>query len=245
MKPNGVRWLPAMLLVLTTFAFAADQPSVDVLKQALDKRLQSLRPTGFTERNVLFQEVRAGRPNGALYPFQVTLLVRDYGPGYPANNFYGETCVGRLGKETFNLRRDEFGDWLVEGRMTPNTEARQCKKNPSAGATSIPLASLQGSVAPSGPAAKPAASAPAAKSAGLPTGEWGCYGAGGGVLFGFFLQSDGTYLDGDRKKAGSYSYNAAGGTVAFRGGPMDGQSGKNTRGRSFELSRTVTCEARL
>src|SRR5438445_8981726 len=95
-------------LLLTTFARAADQPSADVLKQALDKSLQSLRPTGTTERNVLFQEVRPGTPNAGYYPFQVTLLIRDYGPGYPANKFYGETCVGKLEKEKFDVVRDQF-----------------------------------------------------------------------------------------------------------------------------------------
>lgn len=231
------------VFLLATLAFAADQPSVDTLKQALDKRLQSLRPTGSTERNVLFQEVRAGTPNGGYYPFQVTLVIRDYGPGYPPNKYYGETCVGKLEKEKFNLSRDEFGDWIVQGRMTP--QGHECKKNPAAGETSIPLSSLQGSAAPAASAGKQSAAPAPARSTGLPTGEWSCYGTGGRVLFGFSLQKDGSYLDGDRKKAGSYSYDAAAGNVTFRGGPMDGQTGKNARGRSFVLTRTVSCEATL
>ena len=233
------------LFTLAALAFAADGPSPDTLKRALEKRLQSLRPTGFTERNVLFQEVRPGTANAGYYPFQVTLTIRDYGPGYPPNKYYGETCVARMEKEKFNLSRDEFGEWIVQGRMTPPSEGRECKKNPSAGETSIPLAGLQGSAAPSGSAAKDSGGAPVAKSTGLPTGEWGCYGTGGRVLFGFFLQKDGTYLDGDKKKAGTYSYDAAAGTVTFRGGPMEGQTGKSARGRSFVLSRTVSCEASL
>jgi hypothetical protein len=55
-------------------------PSVDVLKQALEKRLVSLKPSGMTERNVLFEDVKAGSASGGGYPFQVSASVRDYGP---------------------------------------------------------------------------------------------------------------------------------------------------------------------
>ncbi len=47
---------------------ARKTPTVDTLKQALEKTLQSLKPAGMTERNVLFQEVRAGKPNAGSYP---------------------------------------------------------------------------------------------------------------------------------------------------------------------------------
>ena len=92
--------LPAIAVVAFGIMLRAGTPapSVDTLKQVLNKRLQSLRPDGMTERNVLFQEVRAGSPAPGSYPFQVTAVIRDYGPGYPANRYYGETCVSRLEK---------------------------------------------------------------------------------------------------------------------------------------------------
>jgi hypothetical protein len=99
-------------------------------------------PGGSTERNVVYQSVRAGSGGGNDYPFQVTALIRDYGAGYPANRYYGKTCVSRLDKVEFHLRRDSYGDWQVEGAMTPPSEGRDCKDNPSAGVSSIPLSSV-------------------------------------------------------------------------------------------------------
>jgi hypothetical protein len=218
--------------------------TIDTLKQVLERRLLSLRPQGKTERNVLFQDVRAGTPNGGYYPFQVTAIIRDYGPGYPANHFYGETCIGKMDKWTFQLSRDEFGEWKVEGRMTVSDST--CTKNPAAGVSSVPLAGRTGSPAPpqsAQPSAKTAPVAADSGKAGLPTGEWACYGTGGRVLFGFYLLADGTYLDGDRKKAGTYTHN--GSTITFHSGPMDGQLGRNVAGRHFDLTRTVSCEASL
>ena len=43
---------------------SAPAPAVDTLKQVLNQRLQKLRPDGFTERNVLFENVRAGKGSG-------------------------------------------------------------------------------------------------------------------------------------------------------------------------------------
>src|SRR5882762_11065373 len=156
----------------------AQAPTVDTLKQVLNQRLQKLRPDGSTERNVLFQEVRAGNASGGDYPFQVTALVRDYGPGYPANRFYGETCVGRMDKRVFRMSRDDFGEWQVEGAMTvTHGDGLECKKNPSAGVSSMPLSSLQGTPAPAG-TPPPAPASPAGNSSSsLATGEYACYGS--------------------------------------------------------------------
>ena len=226
-----------------SFAMAADTPGPDTLKQVLSQQLQKLRPEGITERNVLFEAVRAGAPNGGMYPFQVTLNIRDYGPGYPPNGYFGETCVGHMDKQPFGLERDAFGDWKASGRMTIlSSDGRQCKPNPSAGVSSIPLASLAGSPAPTGAVASAPAQA-AGKTAGLPTGEWACYGVRNSILFVFFLQPGGTYLDGDRKPAGGYKYDSAAGTISFRGGSMDGQVGKHAQGRHFDLSLNVRCES--
>src|SRR4051812_41732352 len=96
----------------------AQAPTVDTLKQVLQKQLLALRPDGVSERNVLFQEVVAGKANGGEYPFLVTALIRDYKPGYPANRYYGDTCVGHVKGQKFFLVRDEFGKWSAQGAMT-------------------------------------------------------------------------------------------------------------------------------
>ena len=66
------------------------------MKQALTKRLAELKPDGMTERNVLFQSVVAGKGMDGTYPFKVTMTIRDYGAGYPANRYFGETCVANI-----------------------------------------------------------------------------------------------------------------------------------------------------
>ena len=214
---------------------AAQAPSADVLKQVLEKRLVGLKPTGFTERQVLFQDVRPLAKSGAFYPFQVTATIRDYGPGYPANRFYGETCVGQMDKWIFNLGRDGAGAWQVDGRMTVSDG--QCKKNPAAGVSSTPLATLVGSEAPRGAVAGAGAGAVE-----IHIGEWACYGTGGRLLqgLGFHLRANGTYLDGDSNPGGRWTRGA--GSITFQGGHLDGQTGKNFKGNRFDLSATVSCE---
>lgn len=119
------------------------------------------------------------------------------------------------------------------------TDGLRCEKNPSAGASGIPLTNLQGTAAPAG---KPASTAPGQVEPHI--GEWACYGTGGRLLagLGFHLQADGGYLDGDKKKSGRYTHNKAAGTIAFQGGFLDGQTGRGMKGQSFTLSNTVSCE---
>lgn len=236
--------VPRLLVTsLVCMAVASAQaPSVDTFKQVLNKRLLTLLPSGFTERQVLFQEVRAGTPNGTEYPFQATLQIRDYGPGYPANRFYGTTCVGRMDKKPFFLSRNQFGDWEVTGAMTVTLGPDQdCKPNPSAGVSSIPLASLQGTPAAAGtpPPATPAAAQ--GNSSQVPTGEWACYGSGGRLLIGlgFRIEANGQYTDLDRKSRGTYTVQS--GTISFKGGHLDGQTGQNFRGNKFQLGQ-IGCE---
>jgi hypothetical protein len=180
-----------------------------------------------TERTVLFQEVRAGAPVGGSYPFQVTALVRDYGPGYPANRYYGETCVSRFEKARFTLSPDGFGGWQVEGAMTPSMANRQCKPNPSAGISSVPTSTLQGSpIAPSAstsPSAPASSPTPAATSSGaLSTGSYECWANGQArMMMNFTIRSSTQYVGSDGKP-GSYRYEPATGRVTFQGGALDG-----------------------
>ena len=105
----------------------------------------AVKPADVTERNVVFLDVQAGAANGGAYPYQVTAIIRDYSPGYPANHFYGETCVGRLAgvRWRFIVIRNSFGEWQADGPVTLQSgEGRQCTPNPSEGVSSMPLAGL-------------------------------------------------------------------------------------------------------
>jgi hypothetical protein len=236
----------AVLISVISSAQGASAPSADVLKQTLQKRLLELTPVGTTERQVLFQEVTAGRPDGDHYPFMVTAVIRDYGPGYPANHFFGATCVGKMDRWRFDLVDDRFGGWTVEGAMTvTRDQGRECKDNPAAGVSSMPLASLSGTPAPARTLVAVPAATPARATGGdsLYTGEYACYGngtllAGAGIK----LQSGSRYTDVEGRRGGSYAYNATAATISFTGGFFDGQTGKKVTVRGFELSDTVNCE---
>ncbi len=225
------RLLSGLLIVFGLAAlpvWAQTPPTVDTLKQVLEKRLQSLKPGGMTERNVLFQAVRPGTPNAGSYPFQVTAIVRDYGPGYPANRFYGETCVGRMNQWVFTLSPDAFGGWQVEGRMTvslgPDLE---CKKNPAAGVSSIPLSTLSGSAAPVG-AIDPPRAADAPKASATPSGQgvaqgaYECWANGSArMLLNFTITGIGRYKD-SAGASGSFTLDPATTRIVFKGGMLDG-----------------------
>lgn len=223
-----------MLVIANGAAHAASStPSVDTLKQVLDKRLQSLRPDGKTERNVLFEDVRAGKPNGNSYPFQVTLTLRDYGPGYPPNRYYGDTCVGRMEKAPFTLSRDAYDEWQVQGAMTIGM---QCKANPAAGVSSIPVTTLAGTPAPAAKAGEPSPGAAngnappvrvaqsSASGKGPALGSYECWFFSQARMgLNFKLQGNGRYTDSEGK-AGAYTFDAKSGAIRFKGGVLDGQA---------------------
>jgi hypothetical protein len=205
------------LLSVAPSLYAQAKPTTDTLKQTMNRRLQSLKPTGTSERNVLFGSVQAGPPGPGSYPFQVTVDIRDYGPGYPPNHFYGATCVGRL-SGIYRLWTDDMGKWQVDGAMSVLSEARKCKDNPSAGVSSIPLSTLSGSVAPAGEAAAPA---PATAAGGAAVGAYECWANGQPrLLMNFQIRSATAYIGADGKP-GTYSVDPTG-KIAFRGGALDG-----------------------
>jgi hypothetical protein len=229
---------------LFTFGCAKnDAPSAEEFKQVLGERLQELKPAGFTVRTVRFEEVRLGEATRGNFPFEVTATVHDYGPGYPANRTYGQTCVGKMDKWKFDMRRDEFGRWFVQGRMTVSD--RVCKDNPSEGVSALPLPKVAGE--PGSKAVKkdrkPRAKASKGSST-LSLGEYACYGYGNQLMagMGFRLAQDGTYKDVDGGRGGTYVTSAADSTISFRGGFLDGQVGRNIKNSTFDLSATVNCE---
>ncbi len=232
----------AFLLLGSVTTVSAQQPTTAQFEQALEAQLQKLKPEGTAVRTVRFEEVQPGKPNGGYYPFLVTALIHDYGSGYPPNKYYGETCLGRMDKWKFDMLKDEFGKWIVQGRMTVSDAV--CKQNPSAGVSSIPLASVAGNPASNAPAPIPPASANKSPATTLYIGQWACYGVGSRLMagMGFVLDRSGNYTDVDGGRGGKYSYNAGASTIAFRGGFLDGQVGKNVRTTGFNISSTVSCE---
>ena len=212
-------WIPSTVLLLgcgaTSLAPAASAPSIETAKQVLDQKWQKLKPDGMTERNVLFQDVRAGAVNAGSYPFRVTAIIRDYGPGYPRNGYYGETCVARIEGETYTLWAGATG-WQVDGRMTPDLSAKKCQKNPVAGVSSMPLQTLPGTPAPSGPIA----SAGPQRSGGLVEGPYTCWSNGQSrPLLNFTIRGSGQYVGADGS-AGTFTFDPASSRVTFKGGPL-------------------------
>ena len=82
----AIATMAAALACCPAPSFAQRAPGIDEAKQALNKKWQKLKPDSAAERDVLFEDVRAGRPTGGSYPFKVTALIRDYERGYPPNH---------------------------------------------------------------------------------------------------------------------------------------------------------------
>jgi hypothetical protein len=209
-----------MSLTLSGFAAISNGPSVEDFKQALTARLLKLKPEGMSERQVLFQKVQAGSSGN----FRVTALVRDYGAGYPPNRYYGETCVGKFDSQEFTMAPDGFGGWNVQGAMTPPSGTRQCQQNPSAGASSIPLASLSGTAATANAVATepPVATTQGGAGGKVASGHYECWANGQArLLMNFTIKSSSQYTDSEGKN-GNYSVDTKTGRINFKGGGLDG-----------------------
>lgn len=191
---------------------------VESAKQLLEARLLKLRPEGYTERQVLFQSVKLIDARGGSFRYRMTVKVRDYGPGYPKNRFYGATCVGTLEDEEFMFVA-QTGGWAVEGRMTPSMANNKCVNNPAEGASSMPLASVAGTRAGTGQI--PAAPAPV-RSGGMVEGSYECWAYNRArLMLNFTVKAGGKYLDSEGKP-GSFSVDPTNSRVTFHGGLLDG-----------------------
>ena len=160
---NPFRYLHAVAWAVFAFhavdTLAQSKPGADTFRQVMHQRLQKLLISGYTQRDVRFVSVQAGSARNGAYPFRATIVIRDYGPGYPKNRYYGQTCVGKLVDQDYWMSPDGFGGWKVEGVMTPGLNASTCKDNPSEGVSSMPVEALEGT--PAGAAAMtPSAPAP-------------------------------------------------------------------------------------
>ena len=243
-KTNLVTVATLAFLLVHPLRFAMAAPTAVDARKTLNAQLQKLKPAGYTQRTVLFETVTPGTPNGGYYPFIVTATIHDYGPGYPANRFYGDTCVGKMDKWKFDLRDNGSGGWVAQGRMTVPLSDSVCQKNPSEGVAAVAVGSLPGKPAEEGAASPPARKGQSAVG-NLYLGEYACYGTGGRLMagMGFRLLASNRYTDLDGSRGGgSYSYDAGSATLSFSGGFLDGQKGGNVKITGFQISRTVNCE---
>ncbi|HVZ26122.1 MAG TPA: hypothetical protein VG842_08715 [Sediminibacterium sp.] len=236
-----------LLLLSVTSCQSQSGPSIAQFKQVFNQQLQALRPDGFSQRVVKFVQVQAGKPNGGYYPFLVTAYVYDYGAGYPANHYYGETCLGKMDGWKFDMLKDDFGKWIIQGRFTITSESRQCKQNASAGTAAIALADVPGTTVDAKEIQ--AATRESAKGVDNPApqlyiGEYASYGSGGRLLIGmgFILLQNGKYYNLDHQEGGSYQFDPKKGTIRFTGGFLGGQTGTHVTNRGFDLSGTIHCE---
>jgi len=94
--------------------------------------------------------------------------------------------------------------------------------------------------------AKPTAAKPAATGGGggggLRVGEYACYGSSGSVLIGlgFKVVAAGRTTDLDGGNPGTYSIQGT--NVVFRGGHLDGQTGRSLNDGRFTIGTMANCE---
>jgi hypothetical protein len=180
------------------------RPNVETAKQVLSQVAEATAE-GATERNVLFQDVRQLAAGGNTFQLEVTATIRDYGPGYPANRYYGDTCIGKFEKEKYSFWTDGTA-WQVDGRLTAPTH--KCDKNPSG----APAAQGRTAAAPQ-----------PTRSGVMVEGVYECWsGRTANLTLNFTIRAGGQYVDAEGK-AGTFSVNAANSRVNFRGGVLDGE----------------------
>ena len=80
---------------------------------------------------------------------------------------------------------------------------------------------------------------PPAQAADLKAGEYTCLGASG-ILIGLgFKVSGSRYTDLDGKESGTVSVN--GSSVSFRGGHLDGYTGRDLNNNNFVIGSGISC----
>jgi len=240
------RYLAVSLATTLIFAASAHAspiapPTPREFMRVLDAQIQRDKPREVFQRTIVFEDVRAGEPEGNVFPFTVSAIVHDYNPGFPPNNYYGQTCITRIVGLRYIMRRDRLGEWVVE-RNSP-LPAPVCVKNPAAGKSAYPLDSLRGTrVGTSTPL--PTLMAKKRVNVNLRLGEYACTWPGGGLAskYRFRLGRDKTYTDLEGKRGGTYVFQQLEGTLHFKGGFLDKMGGPSIEDASaFQISPTLTC----
>ena len=220
---------------------SAAQATQEQFKEAFVKRLQSLKPSGYEKRTVKIVQVTTGKSNSGTTHFKVTAYIHDVDNGYPPNKYYGQTCVGKMDNWPFTMHKDDFDEWKVQGAFT--VLGNECKANVSEGSESISVDALPGSVYVPGNKPAPAKNL-ANKKPTLYIGEYAAYGTGGTLMagMGMILLPGNRYYDLDKKRGGTYTFNAQAGTIKFNGGFLGSLTGKNVGSNGFDISATVHYE---
>lgn len=220
------------------------QPSTEIFKEALVKRLQSLRPDGFERRTVKLVQVVPGKTNSGTTSYKVTAYIHDYDEGYPPNKYYGQTCVGKMDNWPFTMHKDASGEWIVQGKFTVTDS--DCQTNTAEGSESLPLADVPGTTYEPGKNNQAKKNSPKTEENQdlLYIGEYAAYGTGGRLMagMGIILTKDNRYYDLDKKRGGTYNYDKKTATISFQGGFLSGQKGRNVNTNGFDLSETVHYE---
>jgi hypothetical protein len=208
--------------------------------RALDAQLQRARPTDVFRRTIVFGDVRAGTPEGNVYPFAATATIHDYNPGFSLSRYWGKTCITRIVGARYTMHRDRLGEWVVEVKKIPPPT---CTDNPSEGVSAFPLDSLHGTrVGTSVPV--PGLMTKTRVNVNLRLGDYACTWPGGRLAsqMRFRLNRDKTYTDIDGARGGTYAFELLSGTLKFHGGFLDRMGGKSVDNTStFTISPTLTC----
>jgi hypothetical protein len=230
-----------LIVAAPVHASSVAAPTAKDFMRVLDAQIQRAKPRDVFQRTIVFDDVRAGEPEGNVFPFTVSVTIHDYNPGYPPDYYFGRTCITRIVGSRYVMRRDRIGEWVAE-RNTPLPEPL-CVKNPGEGKSSFPLDSLRGTrVGTSVPL--PALMTKNRVNVNLRLGEYACTWPGGGLAskWKFRLKNDKTYTDLDGKRGGTYVFEQFEGTLRFNGGFLDKMGGPSIEGAStFKISPTLTC----
>jgi hypothetical protein len=117
--------------------------------------------------------------------------------------------------------------------------------NPSSNASAPASPAAEDDGTPAGAISAPAPTVASdhapVEAATLPDGEYACYGSGSTVLAGLgFKTVGGSYTDLDGGNAGKVT--VQGTDVIFTGGHLDGQRGRDLKGKSFRIASMAVCE---
>jgi hypothetical protein len=237
----AIRVMVAATLVVPAGAHASVAPSTRDFMRVLDARLQRAKPRDVFQRTIVFAEVRAGEPEGNVYPFTVTATIHDYNPGWPPNHYFGKTCLTRIASTRYTMQSDRLGQWMVETKA--NTPAAVCIDNPTEGSSAFPLDSIRGTrVGMSAPLPTPMTKKHVNVT--LRIGDYACTDVVGRLAAGmkFRLNPDKSYTDLDGGRRGNYLFDPTSATLTFRGGFLDKMGGPSVGGMSsFRISPTLTC----
>ena len=200
-------------------------PKETELMRMLDLRLQRLKPYDILYRTILFDQIVPGTSRDGVYPFVVSLTIHDYSAGWPPNGYFGKTCISKLERGTFTMKLTVSHEWSVDGPITVTEPL--CQPNPADKVSAFPLAEIPGKRLSK---SLPPAEVPRKRKAGvLLLGDYACMTKTGRMLdnMRFRLKKDQTYTDLSGENGGKYVLDIVAGSVAFRGGFLDGRVGKD------------------